>query len=170
LIVSAADMGTMAPVTRAALAVSIALLAAAGCGGTDGGSGGATAVAPPATTAPVTVTTQADTAQAEAKPTGKPEFQVELTGESPQATAGQPWRYTVRATTPSGAPANGTAKMRVFLQGELVDTLGFFVLRNGVLSRTHKWPAILKGKTVELQAEVEGAGGTQRTNYTVTVG
>lgn len=169
MIVSAADLGTMAPVTRAALALSLAFLAAAsGCGGTDNGSGGATAVAPP-TTAPVTVTTQADTAQAQAEPTGKPEFRVELTGESPQATAGQPWRYTVRATTPSGAPANGTAKMRVFLQGELVDTLGFFVLKNGVLSRTHKWPAILKGKTVELQAEVEGAGGTQRTNYTVTV-
>lgn len=159
----------MAPVTRAALAVSVAILAAAGCGGTDSGSGGATGVTPATTTAPVTVTTQADTAQAEAKPTGKPEFQVTLTGESPQATAGQPWRYTVRATTSSGGPANGTAKMRVFLQGELVDTLGFFVLKNGVLSRTHKWPAILKGKTVELQAEVEGAGGTERTNYTVTV-
>jgi hypothetical protein len=173
VIVSAADLGRMAPVTRAALALCLAVLAAAGgCGGTDSGSGdgGATGVAPPpTTTAPVTVTTQADTAQAEAKPTGKPEFRVELTGESPQATAGQPWRYTVRATTPSGGPANGTAKMRVFLQGELVDTLGFFVLKNGVLSRTHKWPAILKGKTVELQAEVEGAGGTQRTNYTVTV-
>jgi hypothetical protein len=154
----------MAPVTRAALALALAVLAAAGCGGTDSGSGGATDVAPPATTAPVTVTTQADTTQAEAKPTGKPEFQVELTGESPQATAGQPWRYTVRAITPSGGPANGTAKMRVFLQGELVDTIGFFLLKNGTLSRTHKWPAILKGKTVELQAEVEGAGGTQRTN------
>ena len=160
----------MAPVTRAALPLTLAVVAVVGgCGGTDSGSGGATAVAPPTTTAPVTVTTQADTAQAEAKPTGKPEFRIELTGESPQATAGQPWRYNVRATMPSGAPANGTAKMRVFLQGELVDTLGFFVLKNGVLSRTHKWPAILKGKTVELQAEVEGAGGTQRTNYTVTV-
>jgi hypothetical protein len=159
----------MAPVTRAAaLTLTLVLAVAAGCGGTDSGSGGATGVAPP-TTAPVTVTTQADTAQAAAKPTGKPEFQIELTGESPQAATGRPWRYTVRATTPSGAPANGTAKMRVFLQGELVDTLGFFVLKNGTLSRTHKWPAILKGKTVDLQAEVEGAGGTQRTNYTVAV-
>lgn len=169
MIVSAADSGTMAPVARAALALSLAVLAAGGCGGTDSGDGGATAVAPPTTTAPVTVTTQQDTAQAEAKPTGKPEFRVELTGESPQATAGQPWRYTVRATNPSGAPANGTAKMRVFLQGEIVDTIGFFLLKNGTLSRTHKWPAILRGKTVDLQAEVEGAGGTQRTNYAVTV-
>jgi hypothetical protein len=167
MIVSAAGVGTMAPVTRAALVLSL-LLAAAGCGGTDNSDTGATPVAP-ATTAPVTVTTVADTAQAEAKPSGKPTFQVQLMGESPQATAGKPWRYTVRATTPSGAPANGTAKMRVFLNGTLVDTLGFFVLRNGGLSRTHRWPSILKGKKVEVQAEVEGAGGTQRVNYPVTV-
>jgi hypothetical protein len=157
----------MARVSRAALALMLAL-AAAGCGGADdAGSGGTTGATPP-TTAPITVTTQADTAQAEAKPTGRPKFRVQLTGESPQATAGQPWRYIVRATTPSGEPANGTAKMRVFLQGELVDTLGFFRFE-GTLSRTHRWPAILKGKTVSLQAEVEGAGGTQRVNYAVTI-
>jgi hypothetical protein len=158
----------MARVNRAALASTLAL-AAAGCGGADAGSEGTTGATPP-TTAPITVTTQADTAQPEPKPTGKPEFRVQLTGESPQATAGQPWRYTVRATTPSGAPANGTAKMRVFLEGELVDTLGFFLLNDaGTLNRTHKWPAILKGKSVSLQAEVEGAGGTQRVNYSVTI-
>jgi hypothetical protein len=166
MIVSAAEVGTMARVHRTALAITLAL-AAAGCGGADAGNGGTTAATPP-TTAPITVTTQADTAQAEAKPTGKPKFRVQLTGESPQATAGQPWRYVVRATTPSGAPANGTAKMRVFLEGELVDTLGFFRFE-GTLNRTHKWPAILKGKSVSLQAEVEGAGGTQRVNYAVTV-
>jgi ABC-type glycerol-3-phosphate transport system substrate-binding protein len=168
MIVSAAEVGTMARVNRAALALTLAL-AAAGCGGTDdAGSGGTTSATP--TTAPITVTTQADTAQAEPKPTGKPEFRVQLTGESRQATAGQPWRYIVRATTPSGAPVNGTAKMRVFLEGELVDTLGFFVLNDaGTLNRTHRWPAILKGKSVELQAEVEGAGGTQRVNYAVTI-
>lgn len=157
----------MARVNQAALALTLAL-AATGCGGADADSDGTTA-ATPATTAPITVTTQADTAQVEPKPTGKPEFRVQLTGESPQATAGQPWSYVVRATTPSGAPANGTAKMRVFLEGELVDTLGFFVLRNGTLNRTHRWPAILKGKTVQLQAELEGAGGTQRVNYEVTI-
>lgn len=157
----------MARVNRAALALTLAL-AAAGCGGADAGSDGTTAATPP-TTAPITVTTQADTSQAEAKPTGRPKFRVQLTGESAQATAGQPWRYIVRATTPSGAPANGTAKMRVFLEGELVDTIGFFVLREGTLNRTHRWPSILKGKTVSLQAEVEGAGGTQRVNYAVTV-
>jgi hypothetical protein len=167
MIVSAAEVGTMARVNRVALALTL-VLAAAGCGGTDSGGGGGTPAATPPTTAPITVTTQADTAEAEAKPTGTPTFRVQLTGESPQATAGQPWRYIVRATTPSGAPANGTAKMRVFLEGELVDTLGFFRFE-GTLSRTHTWPAILKGKSVELQAEVEGPGGTQRVNYPVTI-
>ena len=60
--------------------------------------------------------------------------------------------------------------MRVFVDGELVDTIGFFGF-TGTLSRTHRWPAVLKGKTgVVLQAEVEGDGGTQRANLPVTVG
>jgi hypothetical protein len=144
-------------------------LAAAGCGGTDNGSGGAATGAAPPTTAPVTVTTEADTAQASAKASGKPEFRVQLTAESAQATAGRPWRYMVRATALDGAPAGGTAKMRVFLNGELVDTLGWFPFQ-GTLSRTHKWAPLYKGKTgIVLQAEVEGAGGTQRVNYPVTV-
>jgi hypothetical protein len=158
----------MARVSRAAF-VLLLVLAAAGCGGTDNGSGGATGAAPPPTTAPVTVTTEADTAQAQAKATGKPEFRLQLTAESPQATAGRPWRYIVRATTADGAPAGGTAKMRVFLNGELVDTLGWFPFQ-GTLSRTHRWAPLYKGKTgIVLQAEVEGPGGTQRVNYPVTV-
>lgn len=155
----------MAGVKRA-LALTLAL-AAAGCGGGD--SGGTTAAAPTAT-APVTVTTTADTAQAEAKPTGNPEFVIRLTAESPTPTAGRPWRYTVRAMMNTGEPAPGTAKMRVFVDGELVDTLGFFFFPRGTLSKTYRWPTVLKGKQgVVLQAEVEGAGGTQRENLPVTV-
>lgn len=154
---------------KRALTLGLALIVA-GCGG-GGGGGEATTDAAPPTAAPVTVTTTPDTAQAAATPTGNPTFDVELSGASPTAQAGRPWRYTVRATNKrGGGPAMGTAKMRVFLDGELVDTLGFFVLRNGTLSRTHKWPTVLKGKSgVVLQAEVEGAGGTQRVNYPVTV-
>lgn len=165
MIVSTAEVGTMARVHRPAIAFMLVLVAA-GCGGTD--SPGTTAAAPPATTDPVTVTTQADTAKPAPRPTGSPAFRVRLTGESPQATVGRPWRYIVRATTSSGEPASGTAKMRVFLENELVDTIGFFQFE-GVLSKTHRWPAILEGKNVVLQAEVEGPGGTQRVNYPVTI-
>jgi hypothetical protein len=155
----------MRPVRRALLGLS---LLAAGCGGGDAGV--VTNGAAPAPTAAVTVTTQEDTAQAAPRPTGKPEFRVELTGESSQATVGRPWRYTVRATALTGGrPASGTAKMRIFVDDELVDTLGFFFFE-GTLRRTHRWQSVLRGKTgVVLQAEVEGAGGTVRVNYPVTV-
>ena len=82
---------------------------------------------------------------------------------------GRPWRYTVRATSPSGGSAGGTAKMRVFVDGELVDTIGYFAFDERA-DATHKWPSILAGsEVVVLQAEVEGDGGTQRANYPVTV-
>jgi hypothetical protein len=154
----------MAGVKRA-LALTLGL-AVTGCGGGD--SGGTTAAAP-TTTAPITVTTTPETAQAAATPTGNPTFIIRLTTESPTATAGRPWRYTVRAMAKSGGSAAGTAKMRVFVQNELVDTIGFFAFED-TLSRTYRWPSVLKGKEgVVLQAEVEGEGGTQRANYPVTV-
>jgi hypothetical protein len=157
-------------VTRAAFALPLAVLAAAGgCGGTDEQTP-ATPRAPSATTtAPLTVTQPKETVRAAAQPTGTPSFVIQLTGESPTATVGRPWRYTVRARSKSGESAGGTAKMRVFVDGQLVDTIGYFAFDN-VLTRTHRWPSILKGKQgVMLQAEVEGDGGTQRANYPVTV-
>jgi hypothetical protein len=156
----------MAGVKRA-LALTLAL-AAAGCGGGDGNGGGTTVATPGP--GPITVTTPEETAQAEATPTGNPTFVIRLTAVNATPTAGRPWRYTVRAMAKGGGPAGGTAKMRVFVDGELVDTIGFFAFDN-TLTRTHRWPTVLKGKEgVVLQAEVEGDGGTQRANYPVTVG
>ena len=153
---------------KRALGLGLALFVV-GCGGGGGGNGDGTTAAAPPTAAPVTVTTTKDTSQAEPRPTGKPTFDVRLTGENATPVAGQPWRYTVTATSKDGKPANATAKMRVFVEGDLVDTLGFFAFE-GTLTRTHKWPTVLKGKDgVVLQAEVEGAGGTQRVNFPVKV-
>ena len=58
--------------------------------------------------------------------------------------------------------------MRVFVDDELVDTLGWFTF-DGRLTNTHRWPKALRGKDVVLQAEVEGEGGTQRANWPVSV-
>ena len=130
--------------------------------------------APPTTTAvtpapSVTVKTLEETSKPRPEPTGKPKFRITLTGENGAPTAGRPWRYTVRATTPAGRPASGVAKMRVFVGDELVDTIGFFQF-DGTLSRTHRWPDVLRGReNVFLQAEVEGEGGTQRVNFVVDV-
>ena len=101
-------------------------------------------------------------------PTGDPQFTVTLSGESRSRPRG------ARGATPSArsrrtaSAASGTAKMRVWVDGELVDTLGFFSF-DGTLVKTHTWPRSLRGETAELQAEVEGDGGTQRAVFRVVV-
>jgi hypothetical protein len=155
----------MQPVRRSALL--LLLLALAGCGGGDGQT------APPGgTTTPtspdVLTVTQPNTAMAGENATGDPQFTITLSAESMEPTAGRPWRYTVRAKSKGGGAASGTAKMRVWVDGELVDTLGFFSF-DGQLVKTHTWPRSLRGKSAELQAEVEGDGGTQRAVLQVNV-
>ncbi len=157
----------MQPVRRSSLLLLLLALAP-GCGG-----GGADQTSPPGTTAPtstdvLTVTQPDNTAMPGEDPTGAPTFTVTLAGESHTPTAGRPWRYTVRAKSEDGGPADGTAKMRIFVDGELVDTLGFFTFE-GQLVRTHVWPRSLRGESAELQAEVEGDGGTQRAVFPVEV-
>jgi hypothetical protein len=157
----------MQPVHRYTLMLLLLALAA-GCGG------GNDQTAPPGTTAPMstdvlTVTQPGNTAMPGEEPTGDPQFTVTLTGESTTPNAGRPWRYTVRAKSKQGGSASGTAKMRIWVDGELVDTLGFFAF-DSMLVRTHVWPRSLRGETAELQAEVEGDGGTQRAVLRVKVG
>ncbi|MEP7334135.1 MAG: hypothetical protein ABI717_00005 [Actinomycetota bacterium] len=152
---------------RSSLLLLPLLALAAGCGG------GNDQTAPPGTTAAtspdvLTVTQPENTAKPGEDPTGDPQFTVTLTGESTTPTAGRPWRYTVRAKANQGGAATGTAKMRIFVDGQLVDTLGFFSF-DGVLVKTHVWPRSLRGESAELQAEVEGDGGTQRAVLPVEV-
>lgn len=141
------------------------MLALAACGGDDAGTTAATPTSAP----PLTVTRPENTAQAKPMPTGQPTFTVAVSAESTTPRVGRPWRYTVTATARGGGPAGGTAKMRIFVGDELVDTLGFFAF-DGRLTQTHVWKSVLRGKeNVVLQAEVEGEGGTQRANLPVTV-
>jgi hypothetical protein len=161
LIVSA-GLGQNAGVRRCLLLVA---LLAAGCGG-GGGS-----ASPPATTqvTPTNVQTVTipETADPDETPSGEPTFEATLAGQAPTALAGAAWNYTVTATK-DGQPASATAKMRVFVDDELVDTLGWFPFE-GRLVQTHRWPRSLRGEDVVLQAEVEGEGGTQRVNFPVEV-
>lgn len=152
----------MSAVHRSLLLV-VSLLAA-GCGG---GS-----ASPPAETAQPTPTdvqtvTIPDTATPEEVPTGSPTFDVTLKGEGSSAQAGTEWSYTVTAEK-DGQPASATAKMRVFVGDELVDTLGWFPFE-GRYEGTHRWPRALRGEEVVLQAEVEGEGGTRRVNLPVEI-
>ena len=156
--------------TRLRIAVLAPLLAVAGCGGGDAAetSAIATETSPRGATTAVTVTSPEATANPRPVATGRPRFDVELTGASRSAQPGQRWSYVVRATR-RGKPTPGIAKMRVFSDGVLVDTMGFFAFE-GELRRTHVFPRILSGKRVIVQAEVEGEGGTRRANWPVTVG
>lgn len=152
------------------LAILLVALAA-GCGGGDEDRGD-TGAAPTRTSTAVTPTdvqtvTIPDTADPNPEPSGTPTFSATLTAQSHSATAGEPWSYTVTLKK-GGKPASGTAKMRVFVDDELVDTLGWFTFE-GTLEQTHRWQKALRGKDVVLQAEVEGEGGTRRVNWPVSV-
>jgi hypothetical protein len=157
----------MRPMLRGLPLFAVALLAA--CGGGGEGEPVTTAASPPAPTSTDVVTvTVPNTANAKAVPTGKPTFKIVLTATTHSVRAGAPFAFTVRAVDANGTAAPGTAKMRVFLGSEVVDTLGFFPF-TGTLRKTYKFSTLLKGKNVVLQAEVEGAGGTQRANWPVQV-
>jgi hypothetical protein len=146
----------------------LVVLLAAGCGGGGGGGDSATPTgdAQPTPTDVQTVTIP-ETADPEQRPSGQPVFEATLTAQADSAQAGTAWRYTVTAEK-DGQPASATAKMRVFVEDELVDTLGWFPFE-GRLEQTHRWPRSLRGEDVVLQAEVEGEGGTQRVNFPVEV-
>ena len=157
----------MQPVKRALLL--IALLVVAGCGG-GGGGGEATQAQPGATEGTPTdvqTVTVPNTADPNATPSGEPAFEAGLTAQSHAPAAGTAWRWTVIAKK-GGQPAAATAKMRVFVDGVLVNTLGWFPFE-GRLTQSYSWPRSLKGKQAVFQAEVEGEGGTQRVNWPVSV-
>jgi hypothetical protein len=145
----------------------VALLAA-GCGGGDDGDGSAspTGGTQPTPTDVQTVTIP-ETANPDEVPTGRPAFDATLTGQGTSAQAGSTWRFTVTAEK-NGQPASATAKMRVFVDEELVDTLGWFPFE-GRYQGTHRWPRSLRGEEVVLQAEVEGEGGTRRVNLPLEI-
>lgn len=154
--------------------ILIVLLALAGCGGGgggDAGNDGSATVAQPGTTAqtPTSVVTVKvpETADPNAEASGTPAFKASLTATGHSVAAGTPFAFTVTATK-GGKPAPGTAKMRVFVDDELVNTIGWFPFE-GRLVKSYVWPRSLKGKTAILQAEVEGEGGTQRVNWPVDV-
>ena len=144
-------------------------MAAGACaGGDEEDSSGQTGATPEAPA--VTVTKPKETIQLRPAPTGKPTFTIELSGDGHAAQAGESWPFTVTAKDTAGKPTFGTAKMHVFVGTQHVDTLGWFPFE-GKLSRTHTWPAALRGKKdVVLQAEVEGDGGTQRQNWPMSIG
>jgi hypothetical protein len=160
--------GQNARMLRGLPLVAVALLAA--CGGGGEGKPVTTDATPgpgQPSTEVVTVTVP-NTANAKPVPTGKPTFTITITASAHTVRAGEPLRFTVRSVDENRKPAAGTAKMRVFLGSEVVDTLGFFPF-TGTLARTYRFSPLLKGNDVVLQAEVDGPGGTQRANWPVHV-
>jgi hypothetical protein len=148
--------------------VAVVLLAACGGGGEGKPVTTSATPSPTQTSTGIVTVTVPNTANAKPVPTGKPMFRVTLTASTQTIRAGQVLRYTVRAVDGNGKPASCTAKMRVFVGSEEVDTIGFIPF-TGTLARTYKFSPLLKGKNAILQAEVEGAGGTVRANWPVRV-
>jgi hypothetical protein len=107
-------------------------------------------------------------ASAVAAPARTPSFRVTLKGQNHTPRAGVRWGYVVRATTRSGARFKGTAIMRVFVNGKVVDTIGWFGFK-GVLRKSYRFNPVLRGKRAVLQAKVIGTGGKRVVGYSVRV-
>ena len=114
----------------------------------------------------VCIATAATTALA--APTRTPSFRVTLTGQNHSPRAGARWGYVVRAVTSSGKRFNGTAVMRVLVNGKVVDTIGWFGFK-GVLRKSYRFNPVLRGKRAVLQAKVIGTGGKRIVGYAVRV-
>ena len=86
-------------------------------------------------------------------------FRASVTGAT-QPFAGVRWRYSVRAVNAAGRAVQGSALVRVFVDGRKLDTIGQFGLK-GTLSRSYRWSTNLRGLSAVLQAKVTGPGGTR---------
>lgn len=85
-----------------------------------------------------------------------------------RAVAGEPWRFTVRATTADGRPARGTVVLRVLMGGRVADVLG--VTRfSGTRSTAYRWSPLLAGARAVLQVTVVAADTATRVGYPVNV-
>jgi hypothetical protein len=95
-------------------------------------------------------------------------FRASVAASTRSPFAGIRWRYSVRAVTSSGRAVQGSALVRVLVDGRPLDTLGQFGLK-GTLHGTYRWPTTLRGLSAVLQAKVTGAGGTRTARYPVRI-
>ncbi len=95
-------------------------------------------------------------------------FRASVSGTTSKPFAGVRWRYRVRAVDSTGHAVQGSALVRVLVDGRPLDTIGQFGLR-GTLRRNYRWAATLRGLTAVLQAKVTGPGGTRTASYRVRI-
>jgi hypothetical protein len=108
-------------------------------------------------------------ADASSAKTGNPRFRVVLRADSHTVKAGAPWRFVVRSYDLANHPIPGTAVVRVRHAGRIVDTVGWFGFKRGIVRRTYRWSPVLKGKYARLEVKVIGPGGTRTLGYGVRV-
>jgi hypothetical protein len=161
------------PGVRAPVAVVLAAaVLLTGCGGSKHkGKSAAKQTASPSATSTTGAAKPPAAKPTTANPTGpkkKATFSVSLKADNARPKAGTPWHFVVNARTRKGRPVAGTAIVRVLMQDNVVDTVGWFGFK-GTLRRTYRWSPKLRGTTVELQAKIVGTGGTSTASYLVTV-
>ena len=101
--------------------------------------------------------------------TGNPRFRATLRADGHVVKAGTPWRFVVRSWNLANRPIPGTAIVRVRRSGRIVDTVGWFGFKRGVVQRTYRWSKTLRGRYALLEAKVIGPGGTRTLAYRVRI-
>ena len=99
---------------------------------------------------------------------GSPALHVSLTAATHHPQVNARWSYTVHATDPRGRKVDAVVSPRIVYNGKTVDTLGYYGFK-GQLTRTYKWPASTRGKSLDFTVRVQGLGKVVFATYPVTV-
>jgi FlaG/FlaF family flagellin (archaellin) len=159
----------MKAVVGTVIAVVLAGLIAAGCGGSSS-SKHKTKTAAHHSTTTTNTSTGASAATATTPTVSSGPVHATLKGENHTPIAGKPWTYTVRATSASGKPLSGTVETEFAFAGTVVgrESPPVHKLKNGVLHDKITFPSSAVGHPITLVTVVRTSAGSVALGWPVS--
>lgn len=153
----------------AVIAVVVAGLTAAGCGGSS--SKHATSTSQTTTTSTTHTSAGASAATATTPTVNSGPVHASLHGENHTPSAGKSWSYTVRVTDSSGKPLAGTVETEFAFAGTVVgrETPPVHRLKAGVLRDKVTFPSSAVGHPITLVTVVHTRAGSVALGWPVNV-
>lgn len=149
------------------IAVVVAALTVAGCGGSKSKH---STTATHTTTSTSHTSTAASAGSATTPTVTSGPVHASIHGASHSPVVGKKWVYTVHATDASGKPLSGTVKTEFAFAGTVVGTESppFHRLKNGVLHDTIEFPSSAVGHPITLVTVVRTSAGSVAVGWPVT--
>jgi hypothetical protein len=158
----------MKAIVGTVIAVVVAGLTAAGCGGSKPKH--STSTTRTTTTSTTHASTSANPATATTPTVTSGPVHATLHGANHSPTVGKHWAYTVHATDASGKPLSGTVRTVFVFSGTVVghETPPIHQLKNGVLHDTIEFPASAVGHPITLVTVIHTSAGSVALAWPVT--